>query len=122
MTDSTGPKISSRATSMSGVTSSRIVGADERAVRIGARLAAVDDAASAPSSTPAVDPAAGCGRAPSLETTGPTSVPLVEAVADRSASVRALQRRQQALVRVADRDDHRARHAALAGRAERASR
>ena len=62
--------------------------------------------------------AARCGRARSHETTGPSSVASSMPSPTRSACGRLAQRRHQPVVRLADRDHHRARHAALAGRAE----
>ena len=52
------------------------------------------------------------------DTTGPTSVALVERRRRRAAPRSPRERRHQPVVRLADRDDDRARHAALAGRAE----
>ena len=117
MTDSTGPKISSRATSMSGVTPSRIVGPTNAPSGL-ASGRRPSTAMVAPASAPRSIHATIRSRA-AHETTGPTSVPLLEAVADRELLGARDELVDQRPLGVADGDDDRAGHAALAGGAER---
>ena len=118
MTDSTGPKISSCATSMSGVTPSRIVG-PTKAPSGFAPGVRPSTASVAPPSTPfsihAADAVArGASRRP-----GRPGCPSPCRRRPCSAFDLRDQRVEQRPLGVADRDHDRARHAALAGRAER---
>ena len=119
ITDSTGPKISSWAISMSAVTSARIVGPTNAPSGSAARRAAVDDHRRAllqPAVDPAQDPVARRGRDDRADI-GAVGQP----VANRQRLGARLQLLEQRPLRVADRDHHRPGHAALAGGAERAA-
>ena len=116
-TQSTGPKISSRTASDVGAHLVEDGGAEEAAAGLGAGVAAVHRELGAVLHG-LVDRARIRSRAVS-EITGPSSVCSSIPSPTRSAAVASSSGRHQAIVRLADGDHHRARHAALPGRPER---
>src|SRR6478752_6773437 len=89
MTDSTGPKISSRATSMSGVTSSMMVGPTKAPAALSPLSSRPSSTTFAPSAAPLSIQERTMSRR-SLETSGPTPTPFSRPLPTRSFSAAAI--------------------------------